>query len=197
MRVLADHQMGEQRDGFARGRQSREGGHPGLHFRAHAVHVDHEHRRLRGRQTAFEKTNHPRLAVRCTETRTRPRSAWHTAAARASAASGDSGPSSLRMLFIMSCTCDFSALPDPTTPCLISRVAYSKTSAFASAVPQMAAPRACPSFNALSALRLTNTRSMAISWSRDWATMAWTHRKISRTRSANSPVWVRITPLAT
>ena len=39
-------------------------------------------------------------------------------------------------------------------------------------MPQMAAPRACPNFNALSGLRLTKTRSMAISCGRYSATMA-------------------------
>ena len=84
----------------------------------------------------------------------------------------------------MSCTWAFSALPEPTTACLIWRVAYSNTSALASTVPQMAAPRACPSFRALSGLRLTNTRSMAISCGRYCATMLRTQRKISHRRAA-------------
>src|ERR1700730_19150846 len=109
MRVLANHQMSEQRDGFARRRQPIKGRHRSFHFIADAVHVNHEHRRLLDRQPSFEKTDHARLALRNTETRTRPRSAWHTAAASASAASGDSGPSSLRMLFIIRATWDFSA----------------------------------------------------------------------------------------
>src|SRR6202162_5544841 len=139
MRVLAHHQMGEQRDGLACSRESVERRHRCFHFIADAVYVDHQHRRLFDRQSAFEKTNHPRLADRSMEIRTRPRRAWHTAAARASAASADTGPSSLRILFIMSCTCAFSALPEPTTACLICRVAYSNTAALASAVPQMGA----------------------------------------------------------
>src|ERR1700678_1613023 len=197
MRVFPNHQMGEQRPGFAGGRQSIESRHRGFHFVTHAVDIDHQKRRLLDRQAALEKADHRRLTERCTETRTLPLSAWQTAVARASAASGDRGPSSLRILFIMSCTWAFSALPDPTTACLICRVAYSNTSAFASAVPQMAAPRACPNFSALSGLRLTNTRSIAISCGRYWATMVCTQRKNSHRRSANSPFWVRITPLAT
>jgi len=50
----------------------------------------------------------------------------------------------------MSCTLRLSALPDPTTGLLDLPRAYSNTSAFASAVPQMAAPRRLPQFSALS-----------------------------------------------
>ena len=101
------------------------------------------------------------------------------------------------MLFIITCTWPFSALPEPTTASLIWRGAYSKNAALAAAAPQIAAPRACPSFSALSTLRFTNTRSIAISCGRYSATIDCTQRKISQRRAAKSPPSVRMTPLAT
>ena len=92
VRVFAHHQVGEQRDRLAGGRQPIEGRHRRLHFIADAVHVDHEHGRLLDRQAALEKPDHARTAARSTDTRTRPRSAWQTAAASASAASADIRP---------------------------------------------------------------------------------------------------------
>src|ERR1700723_425752 len=161
MSVLAHHQVREQRHRLAGRGQPVKGRHRRFQLVAHAAHVDHQHRRLLHRQPALQKTDHPLNLAR--SIRTRPRKAWHTAAASASAASAGTGPSNFRMLLIIIWTWPFSAFPDPTTACLICRVAYSKTPALASAVPQMAAPRAWPNFKALSGLRLTNTFSMAIS----------------------------------
>ena len=59
------------------------------------------------------------------------------------------------MLFIISCTWVFSALPEPTTACLIWRGrVLEHARRCESAVPQIAAPRAWPSFSALSAIAI-------------------------------------------
>src|SRR5450755_2672998 len=108
MRVLAHYQVGEQRHRLAAGGQTIEGGHGGLQLVAHAVDVHQQHGWLFHGQSTLEKTDHPRLPLRSSDVRSPPRSAWQTAAARASAASAASGPSSLRMLFIISCTWPFS-----------------------------------------------------------------------------------------
>src|SRR5208283_851675 len=197
MGILPHHQVREQRHRLARGGQAIKRRHRRFELIADPVHVDHQERRLLGGEAAFEESDHPRLAASFNDVRTWPRSAWQTAAANASAASAATGPSSFRMLLIMSCTCAFSALPVPTTACLIWRVAYSNISAFASTVPQIAAPRAWPNFKALSGFRLTNTRSIAISCGRYCATTVRTQRNISHKRTENSPCWVRMTPLAT
>src|SRR5580692_1791211 len=161
VRILAHHQVSEQRDRFTGGRQPVKSRHRRFQFIADAIDIQHQGWRLLHRQPALEEADHPLKAARSRIVR--PRSAWHTAAARASAASAGTGPSSFSRLLIISCTCAFSALPVPTTACLIWRVAYSNTSTLAFAVPQMAAPRAWPNFKALSGLRFMKTFSMAIS----------------------------------
>ena len=55
------------------------------------------------------------------------------------------------------------APPEPTTASFTSRGAYSKTSGSPPNTAHSAAPRACPSLRALSALRCMNTRSIATS----------------------------------
>src|SRR5437870_1401085 len=62
----------------------------------------------------------------------------------------------------MCATWNFSAPPEPTTASFTARGAYSNTGT-AAGTAHSAAPRACPSLSALSALRLTNTRSTATS----------------------------------
>src|SRR5580698_6475511 len=161
VRVLAHHQVREQRDRLTGCGKPIKSRHRRFQFIADAVDIQHQCWRLLHRQPALQEADHP-LKAACSRI-ARARSAWHTAAARASAASAGTGPSSLSRLLIISCTCAFSALPEPTTACLIWRVAYSNTPTLAIAVPQMAAPRAWPNFKALSGLRFTNTFSMAIS----------------------------------
>ena len=67
----------------------------------------------------------------------------------------------------ISCTCSFCAPPVPTTASFTSRGAYSNTRGRTANVALSAAPRACPSLSALSALRCMNTRSMATSSGRN------------------------------
>src|SRR5450755_3438400 len=160
MGILAYDHMREKRDGLADRRQAIKGRHRRIEFIADPAHIEHQARRILRREPAFQKADH---LARPTSLRTRPRSAWQTAAARASAASAATGCWSFRIFLIINCTCTFSALPEPTTATLISRGAYSKKLTAAAAAPHIAAPLACPSFNALSALRFTNTRSIAIS----------------------------------
>src|SRR5271165_3386162 len=102
MRILPHHQVSEQRHRLARGRQAVKSRHRRFQLVADPIDVDHQKRGLLGGETALEETDHPRLAASLSELRTRPRSAWQTAAANASAASAATGPSSFRMLFIMS-----------------------------------------------------------------------------------------------
>ena len=66
---------------------------------------------------------------------------------------------------------------------LMARGAYSNTGTSAG-IAHSAAPRACPSFNALSTLRLTNTRSTATSDGPCSDSSARNPSKISRSRAA-------------
>ena len=77
----------------------------------------------------------------------------------------------------MCATCSFSAAPKPTTASLMARGAYSNTGT-AVGTAHSAAPRAWPSFRALSTLRLTNTRSMATSSGRCFSISSCTPSKM-------------------
>src|SRR5271157_1837431 len=74
---------------------------------------------------------------------------WQMAIANASATSGGSGGAarSSRRATI-TCTCDFSALPYPTTADLIDSGEYATTPRPACAATSIATPRTCPSFSA-------------------------------------------------
>src|SRR4029077_7679272 len=95
-------------------------------------------------------------------TKKRRACAWHTPTASASAASAPGRAASFRSVRIMCATWNFSAAPEPTTASLTARGAYSNTGVPAGTA-HSAAPRACPSFRALSTLRLSKTRSTATS----------------------------------
>src|SRR5215472_10056244 len=93
-------------------------------------------------------------------------------------------------------TWNFSAAPEPTTASLIARGAYSNTGT-PSGMAHSAAPRACPSFSALSALRLTNTRSTATSAGACSESSALSPSKIRRSRAAGAAAATFRQPCAT
>src|SRR6185437_6434705 len=184
MRILAYHQMGEQPHLFANRRQMEESRHGRLELIAEASGLHQQLRRsLRDDAPPYrpdhrETTSAARVgaAERCSNSSRRRECAWQRATASASAASGAIRPWSPRSVRIMCATWTFSAAPEPTTASLIARGAYSKTGRpFGTA--HSAAPRAWPSFSALSTFRLTNTRSMATS---PGACAAMSSRRLSK-----------------
>src|SRR6516225_10165206 len=78
----------------------------------------------------------------------------------------------------------------------MARGAYSNTGTSAG-IAHSAAPRACPSFNALSALRLTNTRSTATSAGACSESSALSPSKIRRSRAAGAAAATFRQPCAT
>src|SRR5580698_10497507 len=157
MGILAHHQVRDQADDLTDGGQVQERRHGRFELIAHSAHIQRDRRGGLGGDSTVQETD--QLA---TSSRRRRLCAWHSAAASASPASGPGRSESCSSTFIMCATWVFSAAPEPTTASLMARGAYSNT-----AVPvgtaHSAAPRAWPSFIALSTLRLTNTRSMATS----------------------------------
>src|SRR5690606_11234869 len=115
--------------------------------------------------------------------------AWVTAMARASAASACSLPGSPSIAATMCWICALSAAPVPTTASLTSRAAYSLTGRSRRTTALIAAPRAWPSLSAESALRPTNTCSMATSSGRYSSISAARpcSRRLSRSAKPPSP----------
>src|SRR6185312_318381 len=162
--VLLHRVMDQQGHFGAGGGQVVDRGHRRLDLVADAGHLHQQRGRLAGNQGATQSADHRRRlhAVRGMPTRARLARvcACATAMANASAASACSGPLRPSSTPIMCCTCALSARPLPTTDCLTSVAAYSCTTIPRLTTSQIAAPRACPSFSAESALRAMNTRSM-------------------------------------
>jgi hypothetical protein len=111
------------------------------------------------------------------------------------AASSVNGPAMLSRRLTINWTCSFCAAPVPTTASFTSRGAYSNTRGRTENVALSAAPRACPSFSALSAFLFMNTRSMATSSGRNSPVSDSTPTKISCRRSASDSPRVRMAPL--
>ena len=95
------------------------------------------------------------------------------------------------------CTCCLSAPPVPTTACLTCEAVYSATLNPSSIAATMAAPRACPSFRAESALRAMNTCSMLRAVGPWVRITSRTLRNTTCRRSCKGPLPVRIHPDAT
>src|SRR5690606_30794614 len=140
--VLADDEVRVQEHLGAGIRQPEEGRHRGFQLVADAAAFDDEVRRHLAREAAAQGTDHRSRATAAAPAR-RParcrRWPWHNAAARASAASGAGSPESPSSDTTMCWTCSLVAAPVPTTASLISRGAYSKTSAQRPKVAQSAA----------------------------------------------------------
>src|SRR5690606_12265714 len=113
--------------------------------------------------------------------------AWVSAMARASAASACSLPGNPSMAATMCWTWALSAAPVPTTASFISRAAYSDTGRSRSTTALIAAPRAWPSLSAESALRPTNTCSIATSCGRYSSTSPVNPCSSRFRRAAKSP----------
>src|SRR5947208_141422 len=190
MRVFAHHQVRKQTHFLTHRRQLEERRHGRLQLVSEPADVDRELRGRLGGDRATQRADHRPACLRrappcCASVPSRRACAWHTATASASAASApgrSASPSSVR---IICATWNFSAAPEPTTASLMARGAYSNTGT-ASGMAHSAAPRACPSFKALSALRLTNTRSTATSAGWCWDISARRPSKIMRRRAAGA-----------
>ena len=192
--LVTHREVGVKHDRLTHRRQGVERGHRRFELVSHSAHVDQEPGRMALPQHPFQASDHGCGSGRSRASRSRLW-AWQRATARASASSvrGASGRESSTRT--MCCTWALDALPLPVVACLTRVAAYSKTGMWGTAT--RAAPRACPSLRADSALRATKTLSIASSLGAYRSETSRRPSTILRRRSAMSSPATRMQPLAT